>query len=128
MLVKTVKQISVNDWDDLVMKTYNRQYSFQQQDGCKDRGIDYITVPCEPEDYENDTIPEAVNHEQVGVSFKAWLERDPKQLLSDSECQQEYCLELWWDRNFYPHVSMIINDLYSKGLIEAGEYQINIDW
>ena len=102
---------------------------FINQDGCKERGIEYITVPCEEEeDYENDTIPEIVNGEKMGVSFKAWLERDPQQKLSNPEDQQEWSLGLWYDRNFYPHISMIINDLYSKGLIEAGEYIIDIDW
>lgn len=122
------KVIEVGDWDKLVTDTYGRVYNFQQQDGCKSRGIEYITVPCEPEDYENDTVPEIVNGEEMGVSFKAWLERDPKQILSNPEYQNSWCVDLWWDRNFYPHVSMIINDLHSKGLLEEGEYTINIDW
>lgn len=124
--VKEIKQINVNDWDNFVMKTYGKQYSFQQQDGCKDRGVEYITVPCESEDYENDIIPEIVNHEEMGVRFKAWLERDSEKPLPDRD--DSFGLRLWWNRNFYPHVSMIINDLYSKGLIEAGEYEIKIDW
>lgn len=122
------KVIEVGDWDKLVTDTYGRVYNFQQQDGCKSRGIEYITVPCEPEDYENDTVPEIVNGEEMGVSFKAWLERDPKQILSNPEYQNSWCVDLWWDRNFYPHVSMVINDLHSKGLLEEGEYTINIDW
>jgi len=122
------KVIEVGDWDKLVTDTYGRVYNFQQQDGCKSRDIEYITVPCEPEDYENDTVPEIVNGEEMGVSFKAWLERDPKQILSNPEYQNSWCVDLWWDRNFYPHVSMIINDLHSKGLLEEGEYTINIDW
>lgn len=125
---KTKKVIEVHDWDELIINTYGRQYSFQQQDGCKSRGIEHITVPCEPNDYENDTLPENVNDEEMGVSFKAWLERDPKQMLSNPEYQNPWCLDLWWDRNFYPHVSMIINDLHSKGLLEEGEYTIEIDW
>lgn len=32
---KSVKIIEVNDFDNLVSKTYGRTYSFQQQDGCK---------------------------------------------------------------------------------------------
>lgn len=35
---------------------------------------------------------------------------------------------MWWVRNFYPDVNMVANDLYEKGLLEAGEYLINIDW
>lgn len=126
---KTIKEISVQDWDKLVEETYGRRYSFQQQDGCKERQHWKITVPVvDPEDYENDTIPEVVNGKEMGVSFKAWLERDPKQLLNNPGDQESWSLGLWWDRNFYPHVDMIINDLYQKGLLEAGEYDIKIDW
>ncbi len=126
--IKNVKQISVHDWDDLVTETYGRTYSFQQQDDCKSRGQEHISVPAEPEDYENDTVPEIVNHEEMGVSFKAWLERDPKQALNNPDEQYPWALDLWWERNFYPHVSMIINDLHEKGLLPAGEYEIDIDW
>jgi len=122
------KVIEVQDWDALVEETYGKTYSFQQQDDCKSRGQEHITVPCEPEDYENDSISEVVNGEEMGVSFKAWLARDPEQKLSNPEDQDSWSVRLWWERNFYPHVSMIINDLHSKGLIETGDYTINIDW
>lgn len=128
MKTKTTQVIEVDDWDELVKNTYGRIYNFQQQDDCKSRGVTHITVPCEPCDYENDTIPEIVNGAKMGVSFKAWLERDITQRLTNIGDQDEYSLELWWERNFYPHVSMIINDLHEKGLIEAGEYLIEIDW
>jgi hypothetical protein len=125
--VNNIKQIDVQDWDELVQETYNRPYMLQQQDGCRDRGIQYITIPVNnPEDYKNDTIPEIVNANEMGVSFKAWLERDPKQPIS--ERSENWALEMWWERNFYPTIDMIINDLYEKGLVEAGNYQINIDW
>lgn len=127
MKIKTVQVIDVSDWDKLIRETYGRFYSFQQQDGCKDRGTEYITVPCAiPYDYKNDTIPEEVNHEEMGVSFNAWLNRDPKTPLINQEYNWE--LEMWYERNFYPHVDMIINDLYTKGLLPAGEYMIDIDW
>lgn len=78
--------------------------------------------------FENDTVPEIVNHSEMGVSFKAWLERNPNQKLNNPGDEDALCLRLWWNRNFYPHVDMIINDLHSKGLLEAGEYDIKIDW
>lgn len=63
------------------------------------------------------------------MSFKAWLERDPEQQLnSTDEWDRSYGLGMWWERNFYPEVQMIANDLYEKGLIEAGDYTIDIDW
>lgn len=127
--VKNVQMIDVSDWDNLVEKTYGRIYNFQQQDGCKERGTFSLTVPSHAYDYENDTIPEEVNGSEMGVSFKAWLARDPKQKLdTDDEWDRENGLGLFWERNFYPDIQMIANDLHEKGLIEAGKYVINIDW
>lgn len=125
---KERKVIDVGDWDNLITKTYNRPYNFQQQDDCKERQQVYIKIPDHPSDFENDTIPETVNHEERGVSFEAWLARDPKQPLKGKNPQNSWSIDLWWDRNFYPDVQMVANDLHSKGLIEAGEYYINIDW
>ena len=122
----TEKVIDVQDQDDLVIETYGRPYAFQQQDGCKERQLVPITVPDECDDFENDTVPEIVNGDEMGVSFKAWLARDPKTPLPDRD--DTFGLTLWWERNFYPDVQMIANDLYEKGLIEAGDYMINIDW
>jgi hypothetical protein len=118
--------IDCNELDRVVRETYKRPYNFQQQDGCKSRGKTYITIPSEGCDYKNDTVPEIVNGEEMGVSFAAWLARDPKQPLSGRS--ESYALPLWWERNFYPSVDMILDDLYSKGLINAGEYYIDIDW
>lgn len=124
--MKTVTLITEQEWSDLVMKTYGRQYSFQQQDGCKDRGTVRLTVPDEADDYENTTVPEIVNGPEMGISFAAWLARDPKQPLVKQGYDYELCL--WWDRNFYPDVQMVANDLYAKGLLAASEYVIEIDW
>ncbi len=120
------KVISVQDWDDLVQTTYCRPYSFQQQDDCKERQRVHITIPDHPYDYENETIPEVVNGDEMGVSFAAWLARDPKQPLPDRS--DTFGLQLFWERNFYPDYQMIANDLHAKGLIEAGDYVIDIDW
>lgn len=121
------KVIDLWDWDELVIKTYNRQYSLQQQDGCKERQRVYITIPQQTEcEYKNTTVPEIVNGKERGVSFKAWLERNPAQKLEGQEYDFE--LSLWWNRNFYPDVQMVANDLHAKGLIEAGDYVIDIDW
>lgn len=125
---KQVTMIECGDLDGFVEETYGRIYNFQQQDDCKERGIEYITVPVKlPFDFKNDTVPEIINDPKMGVSFKAWLERDPMQPLSNSD-DPDYHLELWWTRNFYPSLDMIMNDLHEKGLIEAGNYAINIDW
>lgn len=128
-MIKTSQKsiIEVSDWDKLVSETYGRTYSFQQQSGCKSRGIEYLTVPCQyPEEYENESLPEEVNGEEMGVSFSAWLARDPKEWANPNA--PSYEIDMFWERNFYPHVEMIANDLHAKGLIPAGDYGINIDW
>lgn len=128
MKTRTVNMIEVQDWDELVEKTYGRPYNFQQQDDCKERGTHELTVPDSADDYENDTVPETVNHPKMGVSFAAWLARDPKQKLNAEEWDSPSGIQMWWERNFYPDVQMIANDLHSRGLLDAGKYIIDIDW
>jgi hypothetical protein len=126
---QNTKIIDSGDLDDLVVQTYGRLYCFQQQDGCQSRGLVSITIPTEwNDDFKNDTIPEVVNGEEMGVSFKAWLERDPKQPLPGKDDQHSWSLDLFWTRNFYPGLHTVCNDLHAKGLIEAGNYEIKIDW
>lgn len=125
--MKKINILSVYEFDDLVEKTYKRIYSFQQQNGCKSRGVEYFTIPIkEPKDYKNDSIPEIINGKEIGVSFKAWLERDPD--FWPNKEDPHYYLDFFWKRSFYPHVEVILNDLHSKGLLEEGEYAIDIDW
>ncbi len=124
-----VKVIDLNDWDQLVRDTYGKPYSFQQQEGCQLRGNIPITIPDISEDWEeemNDSIPEIINGDEMGVKFDVWLARDPKQPIPNQT--QSYELELFWERSFYPHVQSVANDLWRKGLIEAGDYEIKIDW
>lgn len=128
-MIKTQNKqlIDLNDWDELVTNTYGRMYSLQQQDGCKERGTEHITVPSPANDYENDSVPEEINGEDVmGVSFKAWLARDPQEWNGDPEDKD--FLDLFWERNFYPDMQTVANDLHAKGLLPAGEYVIEIDW
>lgn len=126
--MKTKQVIEVSEWDALVQKTYGRPYSFQQQDGCQSRGTLEIIVPAEADDFLRESVPEEVNAEENGVSFAAWLSRDPKRKLSDPDDREDYCLELWWQRNFYPDVQMVANDLHAKGLLAAGAHTILINW
>ncbi len=128
MVIRTEKVIDCSEWDSLVQETYGRPYCFQQQDGCKSRGIVSLTVPDDTYDYVDDTVPENVNDPARGVSFKAWLSRDPTQKLSNPDDQDDFALRLWWYRNFYPDINMIANDLHDRGLLEEDEYLININW
>ena len=126
-MIKEVKQITVQDWDNLVEKFYGKPYSFQQQDGCKDRGIEIINTHDEwAEDFEATEIPFEMNGEEMGVSFQTWLNTLPE----DTAKHFEYAWGngLFWERNFYPHASMIAKDLFEQGLLPQGEYQIAIDW
>lgn len=124
---QTEKVISVQDFDQLVIDTYGKPYSFQQQDDCKERQRVKVTVPEECSyEYENETVPEVINGEEMGVSFKAWLARDPKEWGGKSEDAR--FIDMFWERNFYPEVQMILNDLHQKGLIDTGSYTIDIDW
>lgn len=123
------KTVDIFDWNELVSKTYGRPYNFQQQDGCKDRGVHYLTISkdmSDQDELENDTVPEVINHSKMGVSFKAWLTRDPKQPVGDRT--EDWSIGLWWERNFYPSIEMVASDLCKRGLVEEGEYMIVIDW
>lgn len=126
------KFVEVQDWDDLVKKTYGKPYSFQQQNGCQARGTFRLEVPSKyiEDDEMNDSIPEEVNGEIMGVKFATWLARDPKQPLKDEkeDGKSDWMINLFWERNFYPDINTLANDLHKKGLLEAGEYVINIDW
>lgn len=126
MNIRQVNVIESSDWDDVVTKTYGRPYCFQQQNDCQPRGTFDLTVPDGADDFPNDTVPEVVNGDEMGVSFAAWLARDPKQPLKDQKYDHEH--DLWWTRNFYPEIQMVANDLHEKGLLPAGDYIINIDW
>lgn len=122
------KFIDVGDWDRFVSSVYGRPYSLQQQDGCKERGIVHLSIPspwCNKV-LAHDEIPERVNDDTMCVKFEKWLQRDPKQPLNNQKF--DWQLRLWWLRNFYPELTAVANDLYNKGLIEAGKYIINIDW
>lgn len=125
--MRDVKIFDLREWDELVEKTYGRIYSFQQQDDCKDRQTVYFSVPdIYAEDFENETVPEKVNDPEMGVKFSAWLARDPSQMLEGSD--RDFDLRLWWERNFYPSLGIVVNDLHEKGLLPAGNYGIDIDW
>ena len=123
---KNKQVIDVGDWDNLVESTYGKPYNFQQQDGCKERGTHDLTVPDGEYDFESDSVPDEINGSEMGVSFSAWLARDPKEWNGDPS-DIDY-VGMFWERNFYPDVQMIANDLHAKGLIPAGEYTIDIDW
>jgi hypothetical protein len=126
MKSKKVNLITVDDWDVFVQNEYGKPYSFQQQDGCKERGTYHFTVPSSfgAWDYPATEIPETLSAEEKGVPFKAWLERDPTKRIEGDD----FSTRLWWYRNFYPDISAIIDDLSKRGKLADGDYLIDIDW
>tara|TARA_R110000851_G_scaffold115675_3_gene241610 strand:- start:4415 stop:4804 length:390 start_codon:yes stop_codon:yes gene_type:complete len=127
-IVQNIVMINVSDWDTLVEKTYGRPYNFQQQEGCQSRGTRTLEVYLEGAyDYENTTLPEETNGDDMGVNFAAWLARDPKEGLG-TVFERGHQLDLFWERNFYPSIERVAQDLCERGLLEEGEYLINIDW
>lgn len=125
-----MKIIDSFDWDKLVQETYGKPYCFQQQNDCQPRGTHKITIPeenIEDYDFENEKIPFKINGNVMGVKFNTWLNTSEEDIKKEF-LEKENSLHLFWDRNFYPNLQVIANDLHSKGLIEAGEYVINIDW
>lgn len=124
--MKKVNMIEVQEWDDLVKKTYKKPYSFQQQNGCMERGTFNLTIPADTEDYE-DYEDSGFENGDFGVSLKTWLARNPTEPFDKNE-KDQWHIDLVWEREFYPDINMIANDLHARGLIEAGEYVINIDW
>ena len=131
----TTKIVELHDWDQLVKETYNRPYSLQQQDGCMERQTIFLTIPDFEEEkfvkehlskYIHDDIPEEINGNTMEVTLESWLKRDPS--LRTENIKSNFDNQLFWHRNFYPHLQILANDLYKRGLIESGEYGIVIDW
>jgi hypothetical protein len=125
--ISTLQIIDVNDWDDFIEKTYGKIYSFQQQGGCKDRGIYRFSVGNYEidEDYGHDEIPEVINGDIRVVKFNKWLERDVKETIGG---KSGVYIELFWHRSFYPDFDVLVDDLYKRGLINKGSYAIKVDW
>ena len=126
---KKITLIEVQDWNKLVIETYGIPYNFQQQDGCKSRGTYHFLIPqtvSEFDDFKNESIDEYPGYGdpvEMGVSFESWLKHDITKY-----GKMDLNRKLWFHRYFYPNVTMIIEDLYKRGVLEEGEYLINIDW
>lgn len=113
--------ITAQDWDSLVFETYGKPYNFQQQDGCKPRGLYKVYAP---EDYEEDEIPVEINGEVMGASFKSWLDRSPEEKFF----KEDFYNTLFWNRNFYPDLGTLVEDLRNKGLCPKEDFRIEVDW
>lgn len=122
-----VQIIELNDWNDLVQRVYGKIYNYQQQHGCQERGTLRLTIPSSftfNDDF-HDNIKDLDG--DMGIKFNIWLNQDPNIPLK-GDTVKDIDNSLFWERNFYPDIYTLANDMYSKGHILPGEYIINIDW
>lgn len=139
--IEDYKVVYDGEWSRFVSEVYGRPYDLQQQDGGMSRCHLYVEVPVAPEDIEifkedclGDISP--CDEKSMCVDFERWLSRDPEQLVPDDVVRQDcswvenkrFNTDLWWERNFYPHIDILANDLYEKGFLPAGQYLILVDW
>lgn len=119
-----IKLIEDSDFDKLIEETYGKPYCFQQQDGCKDRGVHRFSVPHEPWGEYPKEIEIEINGSEMGIDFDTWVNHD----INDKFFGEKWRNDLFYERNFYPEFWKLVNDLYARGLIEKGSYVLNIDW
>lgn len=141
---RKVTYLDDNAWDEFVTEVYGKPYCLQQQNGCYPNGTTKsftvdpkeVGVPANPDywvnprDYcfELKSLYELSNsgRKARGVGIDAWLARDPKEPLPGQEYDHD--LKFFWQRNFYPEFDDVVTDLIAKGLLEPGEYIIDISW
>lgn len=116
-----VRYVDHLNFNDLVKDTYNKIYSLQQTYGGWDRQSFNFTATKNGKFAEG--LPTKINEDDwgEGIDFKTWLNTPCPKNCSFSE-------ELFWERNFHPYFDDLVLDLCQKGLIEEGDYVMNIDW
>lgn len=134
--VENLKCIRVENWDSFIAEVYgnDKHYSFQQQNGCMERGIvefdvDEFIEYEEAEDFDdaNDTdIDYSLNGETYAISLELWLTTKPEN--TRKYFKSDFENDLFWTRHFYPSFDQLINDLRNKKLISDGKYCIIVDW
>lgn len=130
MNYETVKLVESSELDRFVEEIYGKPFCFQQQAGCRSRGTISVTVPVKylkdfEEGYDAKEVAESEGY--YSVSLKDWLDRDPDEKFQSNE-KYDWETIMIWQRNFYPDIDVIFDDLHKKGLIEEGKYLINISW
>lgn len=126
--IQNKKVVEVSEWDRLVEEVYGKPYNFQQQDGCKSRGTHDLGVPTGWETTGDDEEYELDGNWDY-VPLKVWISKDPKTFPEGEEYDKyEWQRNIFWERDFYPDIDEIADDLYKRGLLKEGSYLINIDW
>lgn len=113
-------------WNEFISSIYNLPYNYQQQNDRQNTNFEFnIPNDLEEEDLGSDSIPYEVNGEDECVKFDTWKNSDFEEIGKNFEYEVE--TKLFYERNFYPSIFQILNDLYNRGLIEEGDYLIRID-
>ena len=134
---RTVIKVNHNDWNKFITEVYGKPYNFQQQDGCRSRGVYDFSLPFdfelydEEEDFLDFVDRTDFNKNQSCVKFSVWKDEKVKYKDPDKTVfyQDEYEDErLYWVRAFYPNLYTLLDDLYKKGLLEDGDYELVVSW
>jgi hypothetical protein len=119
MRIENVKLIGETEFSRLVSETYGRPYQLQQQDNCMGQDeIERVTVPDEGIDIDDD------------ARFAEWRDADvpdPVGVLH-GETRWDWEVELYWQREYYPPLQELVNDLHERGLLPQGDYVIHASW
>lgn len=113
-------------WSEFISSVYNLPYNYQQQNECQNTNFEFnIPNDLEEEDLGSDSIPYEVNGKDECVKFDVWVNSKLEDISKNFEYESDAVI--FYNRNFYPSIFQILNDLYNRGLIEEGDYLIRID-
>lgn len=107
--------LSETTFSKYVSELYGRPYQLQQQGDMLAQESSVALIVPEPEDWnENPSLAE-------------WLAATPpeEQGLGLSELLNE---EMRWERQYYPSLEAVGNDLHARGLLDVGYYIIHVSW
>jgi hypothetical protein len=120
MRIKSVKLIDETEFSQLVREAYGRPYRLQQQDHCMGQNeIELITIPDEGIDIDD---PQR---------FEEWRDAEaPESRGVDQfgDMRWDWEVELHWEREFYPPLQELVNDMYERSLLPQGDYAIRAYW
>jgi hypothetical protein len=113
--VTIVKQVWYGDLEKLIFDTYGRRYSIPPKMGEFSNGsVHYLSIPDREWDWDGPNRP---------VRLADWAaEKRPNKEFSGWDAVWNY------DNAEGPAFGEIIDDLFAKGLLDEGEYQLHIWW
>lgn len=102
--------LSETTFSKYVSELYGRPYNLQQQGDMLAQESAVALVVPELEDWNEDP------------SLEEWLAATPPVSAAD------YIDTMRWERQFYPSLEAVANDLHARGLLDAGRYIIHVSW